>query len=92
MDQIPAIQDKGKIERLHSMTCDQISDLLIKFQDESYELGVNQGRRESSQVWSVLENLVIGMQNTTWSSWQNTAHFAEALREAEALLSGKEST
>jgi len=82
--------DRKEIEGLHGRIVDQINDMLIPFQDASYELGRQRGRAENADVWSTLEALVSALEATTWSSWQTTASFSEPWERASELLRKRE--
>lgn len=43
-------------------------------------------RAEVERLRGALKPLVAGLQKTTWSSWQTTAHFYEAYERAIAAL------
>lgn len=87
--QSPDAGDRDELERLHSRIVDQINDMLIPFQDASYELGRKRGRAENADAWSALEALTKALDTTSWSSWQTTANFAVEWESAQALLKAR---
>ncbi|CAJ0737810.1 hypothetical protein R16034_00856 [Ralstonia edaphis] len=89
-NQFPPLADMGKLERLHIDVTDRINDMLITFQDASYKVGLERGRKESEKAWPALRDLVSGLNETWWSSWQTTSHFGDALNKAAELLRARE--
>ena len=86
---LPHEDDRYETEQLHGRIVGQINDMLIPSQDASYALGRARGQQDSADVWDALARLVSGLDATSWSSWQTTAHFADDLESARQMLKAR---